>query len=340
LSAKKDTKWISLFFDIIEKAFLGSNFVYGKRVFKLQPTLVRPVDFQRRISGSPSSAYEALVKALDVDFKALARSEVYRTRKGWVEQGLRGYYGRKIRRIRANRDIFLIPDLSKRPSVGIDTSGLGDSETVIAICSIPDSEGAYYFLEKHLSLPKDHKKRELHWSRLNPAYRDAALEKFELVLSVCCDGLLVIRTSALIDRRDKIHNLFRNLIEGCFSGYERDPAQMELRPALRKKFLDKTNGIPIHCDADFHPLTPEDIVRLLVQVLARRNGSYEPYTPLYANLRSHESKTIQVSDIIVGVIRTKMNGVECLDPLQLLPFDKRKMKKYAENLPKVYYWFA
>ena len=339
MSAKKDAKWISLFFDIIERAFLGGDFTFGKEVFKLQPTLVRPVDFQRRISGSPSSSYEALIKALNVDFKTLARSEVYRVRKGWVEQGLKGYCGRKIRRIKPNRDIFLIPDLSQRPSVGIDTSGLGDSETVIVICSIPDSEGAYYFLEKHLNLPKDHKKRELHWSRLNKAYRDAILEKFKFILSVCCDGLLVIRTSALIDRRDKIQNLFRNLVEGCFSGYERDPRQKGLRPALKKGFLDKTNGIPIHCDTDFHPLAPEDIVRLLVQTLARKDGGYEPYTPLYANLRSHESKSIQVSDIMVGMIRTRMNDAECLDPLQLLPFDMRKMRKYAGSPPKAYYWF-
>ena len=111
MSDKKDSKWIMLFFDIIEKAFLGGEFIYNKEKFNLQPTLVQPVDFQRRILGSPSNSYEALLKALDTNFKILARSEVYRIRKGWVAQGLRGYHGKKIRLIKVDQDIFLIPDL-------------------------------------------------------------------------------------------------------------------------------------------------------------------------------------------------------------------------------------
>jgi hypothetical protein len=120
--------------------------------------------------------------------------------------------------------------------VGIDTSGLGDDETVIVICSIPDYEGAYYFLEKHLKLPKDHNMQELHWLKLSSECRKTVLEKFKLVLPVCCDGLLVIRTNALIRREDKIQNLFRNLIEGCFSGYERAPKQKDLRPMIKEEF--------------------------------------------------------------------------------------------------------
>jgi len=339
LSDKKDSKWIMLFFDIIEKAFLGGEFIYNKEKFNVQPTLVQPVDFQRRILGSPSNSYEALLKALDTNFKTLARSEVYRIRKGWVAQGLRGYHGKKIRRIKVDQDIFLIPDLSGRPSVGIDTSGLGDDETVIVICSIPDYEGAYYFLEKHLKLPKDHNMQELHWSKLSSECRKTVLEKFKLVLPVCCDGLLVIRTNALIHREDKIQNLFRNLIEGCFSGYERAPKQKDLRPMIKEEFLKRVNGIEVHCDIDFPPLTPSEAVRLLVQTLAKRNGVFKTYTPLYANLRSHESKSIQISDIIVGMIRTTMENADSLEPLQLLPFDIRKMKRYKRNPPKAYYWF-
>jgi hypothetical protein len=30
---------------------------------------------------------------------------------------------------------------------------------------------------------------------------------------------------------------------------------------------------------------------------------------------------------------------ELLEPLQLLPFDLRKMKKYRDNAPKAYFWF-
>jgi len=341
LSIKKDRKWINLFFDIIEKAYLGSEFVYNKRNFRLQPTLVRPADFHRRISGSPTTVYEALLKALDSDFKFVARSEVYRVKTGWIAQGLKGYDGYKIRRIKVDENIFLIPDLFKRPSVGIDTSGLGGNDTVIIICSIPDYEGAYFFLERHLKLPRDRYRRELHWSKLNPAYRQAALDEFKNLLSICCNGLLVIKTNALINRKDKIENLFKNLIDGCFSGYEKDPKQKNLRPALRKKFFELVNGTETHCDTDFRPLTPPKVVRLLVQTLAKKDGNrFETYTPLFANLRSHESKPIQISDIIVGIIRTKMEKQDLLEPLQLLPFDIRKMKKYKRNPPKAYCWFS
>ena len=286
------------------------------------------------------TSYESLLKALDSNFKSVARSEVYRVKTGWVAQGLEGYNGHKIRRIKVDGKIFLIPDLHKRPSVGIDTSGLGSNDTVIVICSIPDYEGAYTFLERHLRLPKDHRRKELHWSKLNSTYRQCLLNNFKLILSICSDGLLVIKTNALINRRGKVKNLFKNLIEGCFSGYEKDPKQKSLRPALKKRFFETLNGIETHCDADFRPLTPNKVVRLLVQTLAKKGeGYFESYTPLFADLRSHESQPIQISDIIVGIIRTKIERANPLDSLQLLPFDIRKMKKYKRNPPKAYYWF-
>jgi hypothetical protein len=339
MNAKKDTKWIDLFFELIEKAYLGSEFTYRKETFRLQPTLVRPADFHRRAFGSSLTSYESLLKALDPSFKSLASSEVYRVETGWIAQGLRGYNGHKIRRIKVNEEIFLIPDLSKQPSVGIDTSGMGCNDTAIAICSIPDYEGAYFFLEEHLALPRNHDQKELHWRKLSSNHKQNLLDNFKLVLPICCDGILVIRTSALNDRRGKIENLFTNLVDGCFSGYEKDPKQGNLRPALKKRFFGMVNGVATHCDADFRPLTPDKVVRLLVQTLAKKDGDqFESYTPLFANLRSHESKPIQITDIMIGIIRTMMERAELLEPLQPLPFDMRKMKKYADNAPKAYFW--
>jgi hypothetical protein len=281
------------------------------------------------------------LKALDPTFRSLASSEVYRVKTGWIAQGLRGYNGRRIRRIKTGGDVFLIPDLSKQPSVGIDTSGLGNNDSVIVICSIPDYEGAYIFLERHLKLLKDHYKKEFHWSKLNATYREELLKKFELTLSICCDGLLVIKTNALNERRGKIGNLFTNLIEGCFSGYERDPGQKNLRPNLKRKFFGIVNRVQIHCDADFRPLTPDKVVRLLVQTLAKRDGNqFEEYTPLFANLRSHESKPIQIADIVAGMIKTIIETGVSQKSLQLLPFDIRKMKRYSDNPPKAYFWFV
>ncbi|MEM2514728.1 MAG: hypothetical protein QXU81_10540, partial [Candidatus Bathyarchaeia archaeon] len=164
------------------------------------------------------------------------------------------------------------------------------------------------------------------------------VQNFNLMLHICCDGILVMKTIALRDRRDKIENIFKNLIDGCFSGYEREPAQ-KMRAILKKKFFYAINGVEIHCDADFRPLTPEKIVRLLVQTLAKKNGEYENYTPLFANLRSHESKPIQTADIIAGAIRTMIEQGVPLYPLEPLPFDLRKLRKYSDNPPKAYFWF-
>jgi hypothetical protein len=340
MSAKKNAKWVNLFFNIIKKAYLGEEFVYGKETFRLQPTLVRPSDFHRRTFGPSLTSYEALLKVLDPKFKTVASSEVYRVKTGWIAQGIRGYDGHKIRRVKVDEDIFLIPDLSKRPSVAIDTSSSENNETVMVICLIPDYEGAYFFLEKHLKLPKDRHEREFHWRVLNPIHKQDLVMKFNLILPICCNGLLTIKTIAFKDRRGKMENLFKNLIEGCFSGYESHPIQKNLRPALKQKFFEAMNGVEIHCDADFRPLTPEKIVRLLVQTLAKKNGEFETYTPLFANLRSHESKPIQIADIIAGIIRTKIEQGDSPSPLQPLPFDLRKMKKYADNPPKAYFWFC
>lgn len=336
---QKDPKWIDLFLDIIEKAYLGGDVQYGNQTFRLEPTLVMPADFQRRTIETPHSSYESFLKALDPVFKSLANSEVYRAKTGWIAKGLNGHNGRKIRRITIGDDAFLIPDLSKQTAVGIDTSGCQTDETVMVICSIPDYEGAYVWLEKHLKLPKDLKKNELHWRKLNSAFRQQLLDKFELTLSICCDRLLVIKTNAFIDRRGKMENIFTNLIEGCFSGYEADPKQNNLRPILKQKFFRSINGVQVHCDADFTPLKPDKVVRLLVQTLAKQQGDYfENYTPLFANLHSHESKPIQIADIIAGMVKTKLENKNANELLTLLPFDLRKLIKYSDSPPKAYFW--
>jgi hypothetical protein len=337
---KKDPKWIDLFLEIIEKAYLGSDFQYDKQTFRLDPTLVMPADFQRRTIDSHSS-YDSLLKALDPTFKSLATSEVYRAKTGWIAKGLSGHNGHKIRRITVGNDVFLLPELSKQPAVGIDTSGCENNDSIIVICSIPDYEGAHVWLEKHLKLPKDLRKQEFHWTKLNPAYRQLLLDKFDLTLSICCDALLVIKTNAFIERRGKTENIFTNLVEGCFSGYESDPLQKNLRPNLKKRFFSVVNGVQIHCDSDFTPLTPEKVVRLLVQTLAKQNGGhFEEYTPLFANLRSHESKPIQIADIVAGMVKNRIENKGIPECMKVLPFDLRKLKRYSDNPPKTYFWLA
>lgn len=72
--------------------------------------------------------------------------------------------------------------------------------------------------------------------------------------------------------------------------------------------------------------------------LARRDGCYEQYTPLYAPLKSHESKPIQITDIITGALKTKIQNNEPLEPLSPLPFDKRKIEAFKGRYAEAYYW--
>jgi len=331
---------MELFIDLIEKAYQGTSLQYGKETFRLTPTLVKPSDFHRKPCNAQTS-YEHLLNALDPAFKTLAASEVYRADTGWITKGVNGYNGHKIRKITVDDEVFLLPNMSKQPTVGIDTSGCQDNiNTVMVICSIPDYEGAYVWLEKHLKLPKDVKQNEFHWNKLGQSYRQRLLDNFELVLAVCCDCLLVLKTNVFIDRRGYRENIFVNLMRGCFSGFENDPVKSVLRTNLRQRFFKAVNRVEVHCDDDFNSLRPDRVVRLLVQTLANQRGDYfESYTPLTATLYSHESKPIQIADIIAGMVKTKLENKDAV-LLEPLPFDPRKLTSYAGHQPKVYFWLS
>jgi len=332
----KDQKWLDLFLDIIEKAYLGYDFHLDKTLFRLEPTLVRPVDFHKR--DVLHSSYGSLLRALDPIFKNLASSEVYRANTGWIAKGINGHNGRKIRRITVGEDVFLLPNLSKQPTIGIDTSGCQDGSTIMVICSIPDYEGAYVWLEKHLKLPKDLMKNEFHWAKLNQHYKRLLLDNFELVLAVCCDSLLVLKSNAFRDRRGKMETIFVNLVSGCFSGFDNDLFQVDLRNKLKQRFFRAVNGVAVHCDDDFTPLSPGRVVRLLVHTLAKQSKNYfESYTPLFAQLYSHESKPIQIADIIAGMVKVMLEN-KTVTLLRSLPFDLRKLPNYADCMPKAYFW--
>ena len=335
--SQKESAWIELFLSIIRNAYLGQKLVYENRTFKLEPTLVTPYDFSRKIRR-PKNDYEKLLVSLNSSFKAAARTEVYRRKKGWVAAGLEGYHGMRIRRVTIDEDVFLLPVLSQGNSIGIDTSSIENNVTILVFCFISDYEAAYTYLEKHMILPKTHNHPEFKWAKLNQNYKMKVLEKFKMLLAISCDAILLIETDAIISPAGKFENLFKNLIEGCFSGYEKHPVQSRLRSHLRKKFFQLANNVQVHCDKDFPHLASDKAVKLLVQTLAKRNGWYEQYTPLYAPLKSHESKPIQVADIIVGTAKTKIQNNESLEPLSPLPFDKRKIAAFKGRYAKAYYW--
>ena len=278
---REENGWAKLFLSIIRAAYLGDKFQYNNRTYNLKPTLVNPYDFSRRIIH-PSNDYYRLLASLDAHFKDLARTEVYRKNTGWIAQGLKGHHGQRIRRIKYGKEVFLIPVLSGNSSVGIDTSSIEHKTSVMAFCFTPDAEAAYTYLERHLFLPKTHNHAEFKWTKLNREYKAKVLVKFSLLLLLSCSALLVIETDAIISSFGKFENTFRNLIDGCFSGCERDTNK---RVALKKKLFQLANNVPIHCDKDFPHLPPDKAVKTFVQTLAKQNGWYERYTPLYAPLK-------------------------------------------------------
>lgn len=329
-----------LFLNIIRDAYCGNDFTYKGVTYRLKPTLVRPYDFVKK-KPVPKTDYERLMNDLDPSFKDAARTEIYRAERGWIARGIRE---RKIRRISIGKDTFLIPFLS-RQEIGIDTSGLCDisgtkiASIVLAFCFLSDPEAGYVFLEKHLCLLKSDHPIEFKWRDLNPEYRKKVDQNFRKFLNICCEAVIVLNTNALLSPIEKPSNVFKKLVEGCFSGYEEWRGKERL--ALKERLSELINGTPIHCDADFSPLTPEKIVGLFARTIDRS------ITPLYALSKSHESIPIQLADIIVGAIRTKIqHGIIPPKPLSNWPFDTRYLKKRdgrkerPDKRVKAYSWIA
>lgn len=197
---------------------------------------------------------------------------------------------------------------------------------------------------RYLHLPKAKSPVEYKWNKLNSSYRMKVLDNFTLFLNVTSCGLLIIRSNALISPLTPPISVFINLIEGCFSGYEKMPSQpKEVRESFRQRFFSMCNNTPIHCDDDFEPLSPSKIVRSLVMTLSKRDGIIRSFTPLHVPLKSEESTPIQVADVIAGAVGMKISENENPpSPLLHLFFDNRKMNKKARDMGKFakpYYWF-
>ena len=126
-------------------------------------------------------------------------------------------------------------------------------------------------------------------------------------------------------------DIFIKLVDGAFSGYE--IMQGDLRKELRTMFFSLTNNTPMHCDPDFSPLTTAKAVRLLVKTLSHG----ESFVPLHVGLRSDESHSIQVADIICGSVKTIINEKhqETIRIRQLGFYNKLKG---SQKDAKVFYW--
>ncbi|MDG6925018.1 MAG: hypothetical protein JRN09_00540 [Nitrososphaerota archaeon] len=323
MATAKKKDYLGTFSGLTRARFLGEPYHLGNNVYTLQPSLLGKYDLLRSISN-PASEFDRLVRDLPLEFKSVARTELYRKSGGWIE---RGEKYRSFKEIEVDGKPFVVPILSKA-SVGIDTSS-ESGLTYICIVCFDDADCGRAYLETHLRLPKATQPTEFKWSKLNAAHRDEVTAALPCLIRMSANAILVIKTNALVSPEEKTTDAFIKLIDGCFSGYER--LQGEFRARLRERFFSLTNDVATHCDPDFSPMTPDKIVRQLVRVLAAGN----PYTPLMVPLKSHESCPIQVADMICGatknLIREKRYAGVGLQPL---PFDNKLKGKDA----KAYYW--
>jgi hypothetical protein len=150
-----EESWNRLFLSIIHDSYIGGKCTYNNQSFSLLPTLITSYDFLRTIK-KPETELDRLLDSLDPRFKAVARSEMYRRGVGWIDRGIAGYEGMKIRQIKVGAKSYLLPILSHSAAIGVDTTSIGSRTTVVCFCCIPDPEAGYIYLERHLNLPKTH----------------------------------------------------------------------------------------------------------------------------------------------------------------------------------------
>ena len=326
-----------MFLKIVHSAYLGKPFNYKGSTFNLRPTLVPPSDFTKRVP-KPTTEYESLLDRLPSNFRKTASAEIYRKKDGWVGRR-RGQL--EVRKTKFGKKEILLPVLSDS-ATGFDSSGIRDISTVFAFCVFTDPEAGYAYLEKHLNLPKKPNHREYKWRDLDPKFKAVVSDNYNALLELFCEAILVIETNALISPIEKPARVVEKLIDGCFSGYE---YQRKFRLNLKEKFFSLVNERPIHCDPDVPRITREGMVKIFVKTLAKRDSRFYKYTPVHVILNSHQSHPIQLADLIVGCIKSKIQNGEvppCL--FSRLPFDARKIKKVDKKrkVPtktvRVFYW--
>jgi len=321
--------WYGVFLQAVRDGFSGGTIRRESKTFTFSPRLVQPYDFLRKREGRDD--FERYLDSIDQRFFEVARSEMYRKERGWIE---RGVDSGEIRRVRVGKLEALVPRLSTSASVGIDSSSIGDYWRIFGLFAIPDEVSAYEYLEKHLGLPKTHNHEEIRWSKLNPEKRGTVIDRFDQCFSVCCQAALVINTDVLTGAKSQIRDRISNLMDGCFSGYEKT----QDRKLLRGKFFEMMNGAPMHCDPDFSPLPPGEVVRVILKRLSKQDGEFVECTPLVAQLHSHESRPIQIADILVGAIGRLLGESKPILPLRELRFDPRKIRSYPKTKAECYYF--
>lgn len=315
--------WYQLFITVLRAAYEGRA-SFGGQVYAFEPRLLRRYDLLRK-RGPPRDKFDEFLSLLDPKFFDVAKSELYRKEKGWIDRSVQSGDARLSDT--EDEDRYLIPRYSKDRTVGIDTSSIDERVRAIGIFVIPDASAGELYFAKHLKLPKTRNHAEWKWTKLNDSYRKSTMNCFKTCLTVCAEAALVIETDALTEAKAHHKTRIENLVEGCFSGYEKTEGQK--RATLRTAFFSLINNTQVHCDPDFHPLSSEEVVRTLVRQLAKANSYSHPFVPVNVPLHSYESPTIQIADILVGAFKELRKSGQQVNPFARLYFDKRKIRRFG-----------
>jgi len=322
------------FFVAILHAVYCGSIQYKTHKYQFKPRLLRAYDLLRKID-KPRDDFDRFVAALDPRFVSAAKSELYRTRKGWIDKAISSGDARIVE---IDGQEYLVPRFSKNRTVGIDTSSIDPDIRLIGTFIVPDEGACGVYFDKHLGLPKTHNHAEWKWNKLNPNHRRTVLSRFEEFVRICCEAGLLIETDVLSKGKAHFRDRLTNLVEGCFSGYQN--SQGKARADLRAFFFSLINNTPVHCDSDFHPLATEDVVRTLVRQLAKVDSHFQSFAPVNVALRSHESLTIQIADILVGAIKELRKNKLSVEPFKQLSFDMRKIRHFNSSFAKSAYFVA
>ncbi len=314
----------SLFLGIVSNLFKGVSFSYNRNPITLEPSFFHPYQILRDVSD-PQTDFEKWVSGFPPGFVVNARSEMYRSRVGWID---RGVAENKLIKFEENERIVVAPRFDDETAIGIDSSS-----HYFVVCCLDNFTGGIEYL-KQLTIPQSGYNREYKWHKLNPFYRSIIKSNFTTILNLSCSAMFAIRSNFINSDNTLTKDQMRGLIDGCFSGFKNDPDQnYEQRSDLRKMFFDLCDRNAVHCDPDFGQVDPGEVVRILVRTLSKKDDVFQICEPRHSRLRSHESLPIQLADCIVGSLREIHDSSGGYNsPLKPLYYDSRKLpRKYRSG---------
>jgi hypothetical protein len=110
----------------------------------------------------------------------VAKSELYRKGKGWIDRSIQSGDARLSEL--EDEDRYLIPRYSKDRTVGIDTTSIDERVRAIGIFVIPDASAGERYLDKHLKLPKKKKPCRVEVDQTQPGLQEVSNELFQNML--------------------------------------------------------------------------------------------------------------------------------------------------------------